>query len=150
VASPFEPDQELRQAIDQLQEPPVQERRSATRRSYPVVQHIAEAIDEGVPEKSAFVSVKCHDLSTRGFSFLAKRQPPFESLVLALGTPLGVIHVAAEVRHCNEAVVDAAGRVNVIQSDDTNDGEQSSGGKGITPVILVGCEFTHRLEVADW
>jgi hypothetical protein len=99
-----------------------------------------------VPEQTAFFPVKCHDLSTRGFSFIAKRRPQFASLVLALGTPPDVIYLAAEVRHCTDVLAYPSGRVEVLDGQETPADGRCRGGNGAEPGVLVGCEFIRRLE----
>jgi hypothetical protein len=98
-----------------------------------------------VPEQTEFFPVRCHDLSTRGFSFLVRRQPQFKSIVLALTTLPEVIYLAAEVKHCTDVLVHPSGRVEVLRNRDAESGCKIGSGNGAECSVLVGCEFTRRL-----
>lgn len=147
----LEADPEVCQAVDRLSGSATTERRRCAREPFPVVQQVARATGQKVPEQSAFFPVKCRDLSTRGFSFVLKRRPQFTSLVLALDAPPEVIYLAAEVRHCTEVLVHPSGRVEPLPKQDPEAAAPSPGGDGANDGakvgVLVGCEFTERLEV---
>jgi hypothetical protein len=145
MAPALEADPEVRRAIDELHGSLPRERRSAPRESFRVVQRIAQANGGKVPEQTAFFPVRCHDLSTRGFSFIVKRRPQFKSLVLALGTPPGVIYLAAEVRHCTDVVTYPSGKVEILDDHSKQIARDSRSGKRVELGVLVGCQFTRRL-----
>ncbi len=149
MGSALEADPEVRRAIEELRGSTAEERRRAPRESFPVVQRIAQAADGKVPEQATFFPVKCHDLSTRGFSFFVKKRPQFKSMVLALGTPPDVIYLGAEVRHCTDVLMHASGRVEILQNQDAQTDGASPSGNGAKLTVLVGCEFTRRLESDD-
>jgi hypothetical protein len=145
MSTVLEADPEVRRAIEQLHGSMVKERRRVPRESFPVVQRIAQATDGKIPEHAAFSPVKCHDLSTRGFSFIVKKRPQFKAIVLALAAPPDVIYLAAEVRHCTDVLMHASGRVEALQHQGAEVARESRSGQGAEPVVLVGCEFTERL-----
>jgi hypothetical protein len=145
MATVLEADPEIRRAVERIHASSAPERRCSARRPFRVVQRIAQATGARVPEQTAFFPVKCHDLSTRGFSFIVKTQPQFKSLVLALGTPPDVVYLAAEVRHCTEVLVHPSGRVAALQGQEAPSGRGMRGGNGIERGVLVGCEFLRRL-----
>jgi len=146
MTSVLEADPEVCRAIEELRGGTTEERRRAPRELFPVVQRIAQAADGKVPEQATFFPVKCHDLSTRGFSFFVKKRPQFKSMVLALGTPPDVIYLGAEVRHCTDVLMHASGRVEVLDEQDAQTDCASPSGNGAELTVLVGCEFTRRLE----
>jgi len=99
----------------------VVERRRSPRREYPYRQRIAPCRGGSLPAPEDFIEVVCRDISAGGFSFLVEKPPNFKDLVIALGTPPHVTHLAAEVR-----------RVVEMEAD----GEKQ---------FLVGCQFRGRL-----
>jgi len=146
MATVLEIDPEICRAVDRFHASSAAERRRVPRESFAVVQRIAQAMGHKVPEQTAFFPVKCHDLSTRGFSFIMKRRPRFESIVLALGAPPEVIYLAAEIRHCTDVLAHPSGQVKILDGrGGQTDGEPRSG-HGAELGVLVGCEFTGRLE----
>ncbi len=149
MASLLEADPEILRALDKLRSSSAEERRRAPRNPFRVEQRIAQATGRRVPELSTFFPVKCSDLSTRGFSFSIKRCPQFESIVLALGTPPDVIYIAAEVRHCTEVMTYPSGRVEVLDQQGAETGQEGPGVEGVERSFVIGCEFTGRLELEE-
>jgi hypothetical protein len=62
------------------------ERRASNRWVYPAIQPLAPYGHWGFPKAEMFLAVRCHDLSTGGFSFLMHGTPKFEFGVIGLGT----------------------------------------------------------------
>ena len=118
------------------------ERRRGRRRPFSSIQRIAPRRGPELPADSEFVDVQCHDLTRAGFSFLLPSQPDFDRLVVALESLQGVIHVAAEVRHTADVLVDAFGRVQRV--GERSDGYGEHRFQTATPMVLVGCRFTER------
>jgi hypothetical protein len=145
MATVLEADPEVRRAVERIHASSAAERRCTARRPFRAVQRIAQTTGTSVPEQTAFFPVKCHDLSTRGFSFVVKTQPQFKSLVLALGTPPQVVYLAAEVRHCTDVFVDPSGQVVVVPGQAAANGRGRRGRNGVECGVLVGCEFLRRL-----
>jgi hypothetical protein len=61
------------------------ERRSGDRRAYACAQLVAPYDGWTLPKQADFRLVQCQDLSPTGFSFVSKRHPEYEYLVIALG-----------------------------------------------------------------
>ena len=75
------------------------ERRARARRAYPYMQLVAPIYGNRPPASNAFKEMKCHDISSRGFSFIMPSKPDFDKLVVAFGTPPTVVYLTAEIRH---------------------------------------------------
>jgi len=120
------------------------ERRRGQRQPFPSVQRIAPRSGAELPAESEFVDVQCHDLTRGGFSFLLPSQPNFDQLVVILESIHGVIHVAAEVRHTDDVLVDAFGHVQRIGEHAIDAGYGENRIQTATPMVLVGCRFTER------
>jgi len=75
------------------------DRRWIQRRFYPYEQHVAPMMGRLLPDKDQFLPVRCHDISARGFSFIAKKPPSYEKLIVALGKPRAPLYVVAQVIH---------------------------------------------------
>lgn len=75
------------------------DRRARSRRSYPYVQRIAPMRGTSMPDETQFSEWMCHDISSRGFSFLAPNQPDYHKIVVAFGSPPALVYLTAEVRH---------------------------------------------------
>jgi len=99
----------------------VVDRRRSPRRDYPYRQRIAPCQGGSLPGPEDFVEVVCRDISAGGFSFLTEEPPDFTDLVIALGRPPHVTHLAAGVRWVEEM---------------EDDGKKQ---------FLVGCQFRGRL-----
>ncbi len=76
------------------------ERRTAERRPYPYVQLLAPVQGNQSPPPSAFEKVLCHDISSGGFSYFAKKQPPTKKVIAAFGVPGSLTYLSAEIVHC--------------------------------------------------
>lgn len=75
------------------------ERRYRERRPYPYDQYVAPFRAGRMPEAEDFERVRCHDLSTCGFSFLTSRLPNHDLIVAAFGTPPGFTYLTAQIRY---------------------------------------------------
>ena len=75
------------------------ERRARARRQYPYNQLIAPLRGTRAPDHQVFMETKCHDISSRGFSFVTDKQPDYERVVVAFGTPPMAVYLTADVRH---------------------------------------------------
>ncbi len=120
------------------------ERRGGQREPFSSIQRIAPRDALELPADSEFVDVQCHDLTRGGFSFLLPSQPDFDQLVVALESLQGVIHVAAEVRHTADVLVDAFGRVQRVGEHPVGVGYGEHRVQTATPMVLVGCRFVER------
>jgi hypothetical protein len=78
------------------------ERRVSDRRPFPSTQRIAPVESDGLPARSTFMRVACHDLSQTGISFFWPRKPTFKSVVLALSDGAKTMRLLASVRHFRE------------------------------------------------
>jgi len=97
---------------------------------------------QGIPDPSEFVEVTCHELTRSGFSFLVAYRPGFRHLVAEFGRPPEVIRVACEVVRCTDVMMDADGRVEQLGGIRYDRSRAATG----TPMVLVGCRFTRRLD----
>jgi hypothetical protein len=123
------------------------ERRGGDRRAFFADHRIAPVEGDELPDESAFVRVRCHDLTRSGFSFYLPRRPDFTSLVAALGEPPEVIYIRARVMHCATVVVHPLGLVEHVQGQPGSVNHETPTGEPVLPMVLVGCRFTHRLNV---
>jgi hypothetical protein len=121
------------------------ERREGLRQPFLVVQRIAPGFHQEIPPDSAFMEIRCHDLTQSGFSFLLPQAPDFDRLVAALGRPPSVIHVAAEVLHCSEVRVYPSGAVEGIENWVSPASAEARQGQPSKRMVLVGCRFIRRL-----
>jgi hypothetical protein len=79
------------------------ERRNRERLAFPAIQRIAACDGRGYPPTATFEEVQCHDLSSRGFSFLYPTPPSFTLLIALLsGVGTETLHMVAKVCHCRE------------------------------------------------
>ncbi|MBN2473262.1 MAG: hypothetical protein JXB62_01540 [Pirellulales bacterium] len=134
----------IHQLVDSPQEDA--ERRKRTRRSYPAQQWIAVRRGPEIPNDSEFIEVSCYDLTRNGFSFFLPSQPDFNALVAALRTDEEVIYAGAEVVHCDDVLVDSWGRVEHVVDQALRGGAEDHSSRTATPMVLVGCRFTERLD----
>ena len=86
------------------------ERRYESRRAFRVTHQIAPGYCWETPPESAWIDVRCHDLTQCGFSFLLDQQPAFDHLVARFGLA-EPIYVAGEVHHWRPVSVDAWGGI---------------------------------------
>ena len=75
------------------------DRRARARREYPYMQRVAPLVGNRMPRPDAFTERKCHDISSRGFAFLAHEKPDFDRVVVSFGTAPHEVHLTAEIRH---------------------------------------------------
>ena len=52
-----------------------------------------------LPTANMFREVRCHDVSSRGFSFHSDAIPDYQQLLVAFGKQGSLIHVMAEIVH---------------------------------------------------
>lgn len=83
------------------------EGRTSQRRDFPYRQKIASLSGGARPTWDDFFEVRCSDLSGGGISLLCEEPPPFNELVVALGRPPTLTHLAAKVVYVREVVRDA-------------------------------------------
>jgi hypothetical protein len=120
------------------------DRRAHRRQPFTTWQRVAPRTGRRIPDPSEFVEVTCHDLTQSGFSFLVSHRPSFRELVAEFGSPPEVIRVEAEVTRCTDVLVDTDGRVEYLGGICCERPRQRAG----TPMVLVGCRFTQRLQNA--
>jgi hypothetical protein len=77
------------------------ERRGDLRRSYPFMQQVA-GCDEHSADGRRFETIRCHDVSRRGFSYWSDECPTAERVVVALGSDDETLHVVAKVCYARE------------------------------------------------
>ncbi len=123
------------------------ERRGHFRESYHAVQKIAPYDGVRLPDAGEFFEVRCHGLSQGGISFLLACQPWFASLVFALEGLSGKVYVEAEVLRVSRALVYPGGEVAVVSDDSPRVG-LGNVDRTATPMLLVACRFTRRLNMA--
>ena len=98
----------------------VVERRAGDRRAYACPQLLAPYDGWTLPRQSEFRLVQCQDLSPSGFSFVSKRRPDYEYLIIALGS-VPFSFFSAQVMHAKTTSALPAG------------------------LYVVGCKFLNRL-----
>ncbi len=135
----------IHQLVDSEQSDGAAERRDQRRRPFMTDQRIAICQGREVPDESEFVKVRCHDLTRQGFSFFMPNRPDFDVLVAAFGSPPGMIYLAAEVAQCCDVLVYSSGVVQRMDDPATDVACKDLHGQTATPMVLVGCRFTHRL-----
>lgn len=97
------------------------DRRSRARREYPYIQLIAPLPADRVPQEAEFRETRCHDISSRGFSFLSVSVPQYDEVVVAFGTRQSAVYLTADIRHATPTEID---------------GRQ---------MYIVGCRYTGRI-----
>jgi len=121
-------------------------RRSSDRRPFFANHRIAPVRGEEFPEDSAFIPVRCYNLTRSGFSFFLPERPDFTRLVAAFGSGDEALFVGAGVIHCQDVLIHELGAVEFFgQSRRRNESRKRVADSG-TPMVLVGCRFTERLE----
>ena len=122
------------------------DRRSSDRRPFFADHHIAPVRGEEFPEDSAFIPVRCYNLTRSGFSFFLPKQPDFTRLVAAFGSGGEALFVGAGVVHCQDVLVHELGAVEFLEQS----GRRAKSGDRMadsgTPMVLIGCRFHERLE----
>lgn len=122
------------------------ERRGQTRRAFLIDNRIAPIRAGQLPDESAFISVRCNDLTRFGFSFFFPARPDFSSLVVAFGRGPETIYVGAEVIHCDDVLIHPLGVVERLPAGRAGRSPRGPEGSSGVPAVLVGCRFTRRLE----
>jgi hypothetical protein len=99
------------------------ERRNRQRRPYPYNQYVAAFVGGRMPRASEFEEVRCHDISTGGFSYLSNKLPSHDTMVAAFGLAPGFTYLTAQVRYAKRVTY------------------------GKTSAFQVGCKFLGRIDV---
>jgi hypothetical protein len=120
--------------------------RSSDRRPFSADGRIAPLCGPEFPEDSAFISVRAHDLSRSGFAFFLPNRPDFTRLVAAFNCGDETLYVGASVVHCRDVLVHSLGMVESLGNRRRRCQSGSQMAESGTPMILVGCRFTERLE----
>ena len=120
---------------DADQDEPEAERRCKLRRAFRLAQAIAPGYGWEMPPDSAWIDVRCHDLTQCGFSFFLDEKPAFERLVARFGTA-EPIYVAARVNNWRPVLVDGSG--NILEPGTLSTGCHTE------PKVLVGCQLLRR------
>ncbi len=126
-----------------------EERRRRRRRPFFAIQRIAPYDGLQTPDAADFFCVESRDLTSQGMSFLLDGRPGFQSLVVALCEPPNTVYVAARVVHCTDVLVNSSGLVEPIHDTDQSDPCHCHADEQDQPMVLVGCEFTGRIEAGD-
>ncbi len=100
------------------------DKRRSPRRGFRCRQWIAPQFGADLPRASDLRPVECRDLSVGGIAFYLADPPPFENLVVALGTGKQLKHYRARVM-----------RVQTLE-------------EGGRQRIVVGCRFTERVSIS--
>ena len=112
--------------VTQAERDRVSDNRETARRTFSLVQWIAPGYNWRIPPATAWIEVRCHDLTPAGIAFYLPKPPDFQRLVVMLGRPPDVMHVMAQVAHWRPIEIESAGRRNLG--------------------VLVGCRFVRRLD----
>jgi hypothetical protein len=118
------------------------DRRAQSRRPFSLTQRIAPGYCWEVPPESAWIDVRCGNLTQGGFSFFLNEKPEFDRLV-AMFRSAEPIYVAARVNHWRPVMVDAGG--SIIDFSTLTAGVPSAV-RQAEPKFLVGCQFLRRFE----
>jgi len=135
----------IHQLADSVQLDRQEDRRKEPREAYPSTQRIATRRGSDLPDESQFFDVRFYDLTRSGFSFLVPSAPASDSLVAAIGASPNTIYLAAEVTHRTEVLVYSSGLVERAKHSAAI-GRHGLNSKDATPMVLVGCRFTEKIE----
>jgi hypothetical protein len=113
-----------------------------SRRAFRLTQRIAPGYCWEVPPESAWIDVRCYDLSQDGFSFFLDEKPAFERLV-AMFRSAEPIYVAGRVRHSRQVLVDGWG--GILEPGILSAGPVSTI-RRTESKFLVGCQFLRRFK----
>ncbi len=122
------------------------DRRTDKRQGFSATQWIAPRTGPELPGESEFIAIECRDLSSSGFSFFLPNRPDFDLLVAAFGTPPEVTYLAARVVRCVDVLIDSSGNVEYIKNGFEGLVYEEFSDRTTTPMVLVGCRFTERLD----
>jgi hypothetical protein len=100
------------------------DKRRSPRRKFRCRQWIAPQPGADLPRASDFCPVECRDLSVGGVAFYLAEPPPFEELIVALGTAKHLKHYRARVMRVQTLI------------------------EGGRKRIVVGCRFTERVSIS--
>jgi hypothetical protein len=126
--------------------PGATERRQDQRIPFDSLQRIAPWVGGVFPAESDFITVRCHDLTQRGFSFFMPDEPPSKNLIVAFAGASDVIHVAAEVLRTDRVLLSPSGQIVPIPDSETQSGAARAAEEEGTRLTLVGCRFTRRVK----
>lgn len=135
----------VHQLADSMQLDRREDRRKEPREAYHSTQRIAMRRGPDLPDESQFFEVRFYSLTRSSFSFLVPSAPASDSLVAAFGVSPSAIYLAAEVTHRTEVLVYSSGLVERVKNS-AADGRQGLNSKDATPMVLVGCRFTEKME----
>ncbi|MEI8375059.1 MAG: hypothetical protein WCJ35_19715 [Planctomycetota bacterium] len=125
---------------DVVRDEPEAEQRYESRRAFRLIQRIATGYCWEVPPESAWIDVRCHDLTKGGFSFFLDERPTFERLVAKFRSA-EPIFVAARVHYWRPVLVDGWG--GIIEPNTSSVGTISTG-RRTESKFLIGCQFLRR------
>jgi len=110
------------EALAQISHEALAGRRGEARFAFTASQRVAPCTADNLPTLDEFTSVRCFDLSRKGFSYLLPQPPAYETILAELSLPNQRVYVKARVAHITGMTVDGAF------------------------VFQVGCEFTDRVQ----
>ena len=85
-----------------------QDRRRNDRRPFPYKQCLAPIVSGQLPEPDMFREVRCHNLSSKGFSFQSADIPDYQQLLVAFGKQGSLIYLTASIVHVTPTTEDGA------------------------------------------
>jgi hypothetical protein len=121
------------------------EQRQGQRQAFLAKQWIAPGYTHEPPPESAWIEVRCHDLTGGGFSFFLAEPPTFERLLVAFGRPPSLVHVTARVTHCKDVLLYPSGLIEQREGRAAHVRYQAPDGQEGKPMVLVGCKFLRKL-----
>jgi len=128
--------------------PAGEERRRCRRRPFFAIQRIAPCDGSRFPEEAEFFCAESRDLTSDGVSFLLRDRPECRSFVVALCGPPITEYVVADIVHTTEVRAYRSGLVEPVHGGEgCGDAECGRGEMG-EPMVLVGCRFGGRFQVA--
>lgn len=101
------------------------DRRSTPRRPFPYLQVIAPVLDGRLPDRGMFREVRCHDISTGGFSYLSPAEPRHTEIVVAFGSSPRLIYLRTAIAHVSPIMYKGA------------------------RVFQIGCRYLDRVEISE-
>ncbi len=133
--------------VDAPEESP--ERRRDDRQEFSGMQWLAPWDGIDFPPETAFLEVRCHDLTCSGFSFFASQRPLFREFVIGFGEKPNLIYVAAEPIRFTDVLMLPSGKfARARDARNLVHGTASLEEIG-RPMVLVGCRFLRRLKKPD-
>jgi hypothetical protein len=101
------------------------DRRATPRRPFPYLQVIAPVLDGRLPDRGMFREVRCHDISTGGFSYLSPAEPRHTEIVVAFGSTPRLIYLRTAIAHVSPIMYKGA------------------------RVFQIGCRYLDRVEISE-